>query len=254
MSLLNLKHIKKVFSVGNENEVQALKDVSFSVEKGDYVAIMGESGAGKSTLLNIIATLDQPTSGEIMLNGIDLSHLFENESSRFRREHLGFVFQSFNLLDTFSNRDNIYLPLVLSRKSHQFMDNKLQPLSKTLGIEQLLDRQPSEISGGQKQRVAIARALITDPSLLLADEPTGALDSNNSEKILNVFERINERGQTILMVTHSAQAASYAQRTLFIKDGKIYNELYRGDQSRSQYLQKIIDSLTALENNEEVGE
>ncbi|KRL05128.1 ABC superfamily ATP binding cassette transporter ABC protein [Liquorilactobacillus oeni DSM 19972] len=213
---------------------------------------MGESGAGKSTLLNIIATLDQPTSGEIMLNGTDLSHLSENESSQFRREHLGFVFQSFNLLDTFSNRDNIYLPLVLSKKPHQFMDNKLKPLSKILGIEKLLDRQPSEISGGQKQRVAIARALITDPSILLADEPTGALDSNNSEKILNVFEQINERGQTVLMVTHSVQAASYAQRTLFIKDGKIYNKLYRGDQSRNQYLQKIIDSLTALENNEEV--
>ncbi|MFT8909516.1 MAG: ABC transporter ATP-binding protein, partial [Lentilactobacillus diolivorans] len=249
---LNLKHIKKVFSEGNESEVQALKDVSFSVEKGDYVAIMGESGAGKSTLLNIIATLDQPTSGEIRLNGVELSHLSENEASKFRREHLGFVFQSFNLLDTFNNRDNIYLPLVLSKKSHQFMENKLAPLSQPLGIENLLERQPSEISGGQKQRVAIARALITDPSLLLADEPTGALDSNNTEKILSVFERINEKGQTILMVTHSAQAASYAQRTLFIKDGKIYNELYRGDQSRSQYLQKIIDSLTALESNGEV--
>lgn len=252
MSLLNLKHIKKVFSEGNESEVQALKDVSFSVEKGDYVAIMGESGAGKSTLLNIIATLDQPTSGEIRLNGVELSHLSENEASKFRREHLGFVFQSFNLLDTFNNRDNIYLPLVLSKKSHQFMENKLAPLSQSLGIENLLERQPPEISGGQKQRVAIARALITDPSLLLADEPTGALDSNNTEKILSVFERINEKGQTILMVTHSAQAASYAQRTLFIKDGKIYNELYRGDQSRSQYLQKIIDSLTALESNGEV--
>ncbi|NVY96275.1 ABC transporter ATP-binding protein [Lactobacillus sp. DCY120] len=252
MSLLNLKHIKKVFATGSESEVQALKDISFPVEKGDYVAIMGESGSGKSTLLNIIATLDQPTSGEIKLNDIDLSRLSENESSQFRREQLGFVFQSFNLLDTFNNRDNIYLPLVLAKKSPQFMAEQLKPLSKALGIEQLLDRQPSEVSGGQKQRVAIARALIVNPQLLLADEPTGALDSNNSEKILSTFEQINQRGQTILMVTHSAQAASYAQRTLFIKDGKIYNELYRGNQSKSQYLQKINDSLTALENNREV--
>lgn len=249
MSLLNLKHIKKVFSAGNESEVQALKDISFSVEEGDYVAIMGESGAGKSTLLNIIATLDQPTSGEILLDGIDLSRLSENEASKFRRKQLGFVFQSFNLLNTFNNRDNIYLPLVLAKKSPQFMAAKLTPLSQMLGIADLIDRQPFEISGGQKQRVAIARALITDPRLLLADEPSGALDSSNTEKILKIFEEINQNGQTILMVTHSAQAASYAKRTLFIKDGKIYNELYRGDQSRNQYLQKIIDSLTALETN-----
>ncbi len=247
MSLLVLKHIKKSFSTGHQNEIQALKDVSFSVDKGDYVAIMGESGAGKSTLLNIIATLTHPTSGKITMNGIDLSHLSENEAAKFRRTQLGFVFQSFNLLDTFNNRDNIYLPLVLAKKSPQFMANRLAPLSQLLGIANLLDRQSFEISGGQKQRVAIARALITEPRLLLADEPTGALDSSNTEKILNIFERVNSKGQTILMVTHSAQAASYSRRTLFIKDGKIYNELYRGDQSRNQYLQKIIDSLTALE-------
>lgn len=251
MTLLNLNHIKKVYSVGNQPNVEALKDITFSVEKGDYVAIMGESGAGKSTLLNIIATLDQPTSGEITLDGIDTSKLSENDSAKFRKNNLGFVFQSFNLLDTFNNRDNIFLPLVLSKKNHQFMEKQLSPLSKTLNIESILDRYPYEVSGGQKQRIAIARALITNPSILLADEPTGALDSNNSEKILNVFNEVNQSGQTILMVTHSAQAASYAKRVLFIKDGKIYNELYRGDLSRQKYLQKIIDSLTALENNEE---
>lgn len=250
MSLLNLKHIKKVFTEGNTNQVVALRDIDLSVEKGEFVAIMGESGAGKSTLLNIIATLDQPTSGTITLNQTDLSHLSEKDSSQFRREHLGFVFQSFNLLDTFNNRDNIFLPLVLSKAKHEFMIERIKPLSKALGIDNLLDRQPSEISGGQKQRIAIARALITQPDLLLADEPTGALDSGNSEKILQLFNHINHSGQTILMVTHSAEAASYAQRTLFIKDGIIYNELYRGNQNRSHYLEQIINSLAALQSRE----
>ena len=226
--------------------ILVLNHISKSFGKGEYVAIMGESGAGKSTLLNIIATLETATGGQIALNNQDLSKLKEKEKAAFRRQHLGFVFQNFNLLDTFNNRDNIFLPLVLNKVSHKEMEKRLEPLAKELEIEQLLDRYPYEISGGQKQRVAAARALITNPDLLLADEPTGALDSQNTKRLLALFDRVNKQGQTILMVTHSSQAASYANRTLFIKDGIIYHELYRGDMSQKDYAKKISDSMTVL--------
>ena len=245
MSILVLNHISKSFGKG-DSQVDALRDIRFSVEEGEYVAIMGESGAGKSTLLNIIATLETTTGGQIALNNQDLSKLKEKEKAAFRRQHLGFVFQNFNLLDTFNNRDNIFLPLVLNKVSHKEMEKRLEPLAKELEIEQLLDRYPYEISGGQKQRVAAARALITNPDLLLADEPTGALDSQNTKRLLVLFDSVNKQGQTILMVTHSSQAASYANRTLFIKDGIIYHELYRGDMSQKDYAKKISDSMTVL--------
>lgn len=245
MSILVLNHISKSFGKG-DSQVDALRDIRFSVEEGEYVAIMGESGAGKSTLLNIIATLETATGGQIALNNQDLSKLREKEKAAFRRQHLGFVFQNFNLLDTFNNRDNIFLPLVLNKVSHKEMEKRLEPLAKELEIEQLLDRYPYEISGGQKQRVAAARALITNPDLLLADEPTGALDSQNTKRLLALFDSVNKQGQTILMVTHSSQAASYANRTLFIKDGIIYNELYRGDMSQKDYAKKISDSMAVL--------
>ena len=245
MSILVLNHISKSFGKG-DSQVDALRDIRFSVEEGEYVAIMGESGAGKSTLLNIIATLETATGGQIALNNQDLSKLKEKEKAAFRRQHLGFVFQNFNLLDTFNNRDNIFLPLVLNKVSHKEMEKRLEPLAKELEIEQLLDRYPYEISGGQKQRVAAARALITNPDLLLADEPTGALDSQNTKRLLALFDRVNKQGQTILMATHSSQAASYANRTLFIKDGIIYHELYRGDMSQKDYAKKISDSMAVL--------
>lgn len=245
MTLLKIEHLQRNFSEG-KLQVQALKDISFTVDAGDYVAIMGESGAGKTTLLNIIATLDQPSSGIIELEGRQLGQMKENQAARFRREHLGFVFQNFNLLDTFNNRDNIFLPLVLAKTAYEKMEQRLIPLAKQLQIADLLDRFPYEVSGGQRQRIAVARALITHPELLLADEPTGALDSKNTNALLDLFDTVNTAGQTILMVTHSAAAASYSKRTLFIKDGVIYHELYRGKQPRSAYLEKISASLTAL--------
>ena len=226
--------------------MQALKDVSFSVEKGEFVAIMGESGSGKTTLLNILAALDRPTSGEVLLSGKSLSSIKEKEISAFRRENLGFVFQDFNLLDTFSLMDNIFLPLVLSGKTYEEMNKKLMPLAKKLGIGDLLKKFPYEVSGGQKQRAAVARALITDPQLILADEPTGALDSRSSAELLNLFGQINESGQTILMVTHSVQAACHAGRVLFIKDGQVFHQIYRGENTREEMYQKISQTLTIL--------
>nr|WP_321314639.1 ABC transporter ATP-binding protein [uncultured Ligilactobacillus sp.] len=246
MNILEINHLQKIYNEHQPDQVIALKDISFEVKRGDFIAIMGESGAGKSTLLNIIATLEQATSGQINLNGTNLMTLHEKDRARFRREHLGFIFQQFNLLDTLNNRDNIFLPLVLAKKKPEEMQTKLEPIAKNLNIIGLLDRFPYEISGGQKQRVASARALITSPELLLADEPTGALDSTNSEKLLKLFQKINHSGQTILMVTHSPLAASYAQRTLFIKDGIIYHDLICGDQSQDDYLTKISTATTAL--------
>lgn len=246
MDILEINHLKKIYNENQANQVVALKDISFTVQQGAFIAIMGESGAGKSTLLNIIATLEQATNGEINLNGTDLMALREKDRARFRREHLGFIFQQFNLLDTLNNRDNIFLPLVLAKKKPAEMQKRLVPIAKNLDITELLNRFPYEISGGQKQRVAVARALITSPELLLADEPTGALDSTNSEKLLKLFQKINQSGQTILMVTHSPLAASYAQRTLFIKDGIIYQDLLRGNQSQDKYLSEISTATTAL--------
>ncbi|MRN07057.1 ABC transporter ATP-binding protein [Lactobacillus sp. 0.1XD8-4] len=251
MTLLNLQHVQRIFNQNSVNPVMALKDITFRIDQGEYVAIMGESGAGKSTLLNIIATLEQATTGQVTLNGQDLGKLSKDEAARYRREHLGFVFQHFNLLDSLSNRDNIYLPLVLAKTPLNVMQERLTPLVNRLRIDKIIDRFPSEISGGQQQRIAIARALITQPDLLLADEPTGALDSNTSNEILELFDDVNKNGQTIIMVTHSAAAASHAKRTLFIKDGRIYHELYRGDLTLPKYQQQISQTMMTLTNGGE---
>ena len=247
MALLEVKNLKKVYTTRfGGNQVQALSNVSFSVEEGEYVAIMGESGSGKTTLLNILASLDKPTSGEVLLEGKNLTKIKDKDISAFRREHLGFVFQDFNLLDSFSVQDNIFLPLVLSGKPYPEMKRRLDPLAKLLGITELLGKYPYEISGGQKQRAAVARALITQPRLVLADEPTGALDSKAATQLLRLFSDINRQGQTILMVTHSTQAASRAGRVLFIKDGEVFHQLYRGGMTNDELYQKIADTLTVL--------
>ena len=226
--------------------MEALHNVNFSVEQGEYVAIMGESGSGKTTLLNILAALDTPTGGKVYLKGRDLSGVKEREIAAFRRQNLGFVFQDFHLLDTFSLKDNIFLPLVLSGKTYEEMERRLTPVAERLGITEILNKFPYEVSGGQKQRAAVARALVTKPQLILADEPTGALDSRASDELLNLFGAINQDGQTILMVTHSVKAASTAKRVLFIKDGEVFHQLYRGNLTNEQMYQKITDTLTAL--------
>jgi len=247
MPLLDVKNLKKTYTTRfGGNTVQALSNVNFSVEQGEYVAIMGESGAGKTTLLNIIAAFDKPTSGEVLLNGKNIVSISESEISAFRRDNLGFVFQDFNLLDTFSIQDNIFLPLVLAGKSYQEMNERLNPIARKLGISDILAKYPYEVSGGQKQRAAIARALITKPKLILADEPTGALDSRATEGLLRVFNEINAEGQTILMVTHSIKAASHAQRVLFIKDGEVFHQLYKASMSTEEMFQKISDTLTVI--------
>ena len=247
MSILEVNGLKKVYTTRfGGNKVEALRNVNFSVEEGEYVAIMGESGSGKTTLLNILAALDRPTGGTVQLDGKNLASIKDSAIASFRREHLGFVFQDFNLLDTFSLEDNIYLPLVLAGKQYQEMHSRLEPLAKKLGITSLLKKYPYEVSGGQKQRAAVARALITDPRLVLADEPTGALDSRANDELLRLFNTINEDGQTILMVTHSVKAASHAGRVLFIKDGEVYHQIYRGDSTEEQMYQKISDTLTVL--------
>lgn len=247
MPLLEVTNVKKVYSTRfGGNKVQALSNVTFSVEEGEFVAIMGESGSGKTTLLNILASLDRPTEGEVLLEGKSIVHLTEKEISAFRRKNLGFVFQDFNLLDTFSLRDNIYLPLVLAGEDYREMEQKIRPVAQALHIADILDKFPYEVSGGQKQRAAVARALITEPRLILADEPTGALDSKAASALLKRFGEINEAGQTILMVTHSAQAASHASRVLFIKDGEVFHQIYRGDKTRQEMYQMIADTLTIL--------
>lgn len=247
MAMLQVECLKKIYTTRfGGNQVQALSDVSFSVETGEYVAIMGESGSGKTTLLNILAALDQPTSGKVFLDGKDLTMVKEREIAAFRRDNLGFVFQDFNLLDTFSLKDNIFLPLVLAGKSPKEMELRLNPIAEQLGITHLLEKYPYEVSGGQKQRAAVARALITDPKLILADEPTGALDSKAASALLSMFGEINDEGQTILMVTHSAQAASHASRVLFIKDGEVFHQIYKGSKSRQKMYQMIADTLTIL--------
>lgn len=247
MELLKVNDIKKTYvSRLGGTRVQALKGVTFSVEKGEYVAIMGESGSGKTTLLNILAALDKPTGGSVELDGKRLDAVRERELAAFRRNNLGFVFQEFNLLDTFSLKDNILLPLVLSCVHPSEMEKRLQPVAASLGIEDLLEKYPYEVSGGQKQRAAAARALITDPRLILADEPTGALDSQSASDLLRVFSQINKNGQTILMVTHSTDAASHANRVLFIRDGVVFHQLYRGESDNDEMYKKISDTLTML--------
>lgn len=247
MPLLEVQHVQKIYTTRfGGTQVQALSNVSFSVEEGEYVAIMGESGSGKTTLLNILAALDQPTGGQVKLNGRDLTAIREAELAAFRRQNLGFVFQDFNLLDTFSLKDNILLPLVLAGRSWREMEDRLLPLAKKLGIEKLLEKYPYEVSGGQKQRAAVARALITSPQILLADEPTGALDSRASDSLLSLFGEINRAGQTILMVTHSTKAASHAGRVLFIKDGVVFHQIYRGGSTNEEMFHRISDTLTAM--------
>lgn len=247
MSILEVSHLKKIYTTRfGGNKVQALSDVSFRVEKGEYVAIMGESGSGKTTLLNILAALDKPTGGSVMLEGRDLGKIRESAIAAFRRDNLGFVFQDFNLLDTFSLQDNIFLPLVLAGKQYREMQERLTPIASMLGITELLPKYPYEVSGGQKQRAAVARALITGPRLILADEPTGALDSKSTDELLRLFSDINRNGQTILMVTHSVKAASHAGRVLFIKDGEVFHQIYRGDCRNEELYQKISDTLTML--------
>ena len=247
MALLDVKNVKKIYTTRlGGSQVEALRDVSFSAEAGEYVAIMGESGSGKTTLLNILAALDRPTNGKVYLKGNDIGKITEKEMAAFRRQNLGFVFQDFNLLDTFSVQDNIFLPLVLSGRKYEEMEKRLEPIAKKLGIQEILKKFPYEISGGQKQRTAVARALITKPQIILADEPTGALDSRSSDELLALFSDINRDGQTILMVTHSVKAASTANRILFIKDGEVFHQLYRGNLTNEQMFQKISDTLTVL--------
>lgn len=247
MALLKAKNIRKVYATRfGGNQVQALTDVSFTVDEGEYVAIMGESGSGKTTLLNILAALDRPTSGTVLLDGKDISAIRENQLAAFRRDQLGFVFQDFNLLDTFSLKDNILLPLVLQGMNWREMEANLLPIANQLRIANLLEKYPYEVSGGQKQRAAVCRALITHPRLILADEPTGALDSRATDALLDVFQQINQTGQTLLMVTHSLKAASRAGRILFIRDGQVYHQLYRGEMTNEQFYEKISDALTVM--------
>ena len=247
MTLLDVQHVQKTYHTRFGGQaVQALKDIHFSIEAGEYVAIMGESGSGKTTLLNILALLDQPTKGLVYLNGQDTTTIKQADVAAFRRNELGFVFQDFNLLDTLSVKDNMILPLVLSNQPAKQMASRVKPVANLLGIGDLLDKFPYELSGGQQQRVAIGRAIITQPSLLLADEPTGALDSKSSAMILDQFEAINRQGQTILMVTHSTTAASKAKRVLFIRDGILYHQLFRGDKTDTAFFQQISDTLTAM--------
>lgn len=251
MSLLDVQHIKKIYKTRfSSHQVEALKDVHFSVDEGEYVAIMGESGSGKSTLLNILAMLDKPTEGRVLLNGTDTQSIKAKDASAFRREKLGFVFQDFNLLDTLSVKDNAILPLVLSRRPIAEMNKRMLETLNQLGIASLKEKMPYELSGGQKQRVAVARAIISKPEILLADEPTGALDSKSSATLLDVFDELNAAGQTILMVTHSTSAASRAKRVLFIKDGKLYNQIFRGDKTEREMFQQISDTLTVMAGGE----
>lgn len=247
MAILDVNNVKKIYTTRfGGNQVQALTNVTFSVEKGEYVAIMGESGSGKTTLLNILAALDRATAGLVMLNGKNLSSIRDSEVSAFRRENLGFVFQDFNLLDNFNIQDNIFLPLVLTGKKYGEMRSRLEPIAKKLGIMDILNKFPYEVSGGQKQRAAVARALITNPQLILADEPTGALDSKAADMLLGMFQEINEEGQTILMVTHSTKAASCAKRVMFIKDGQVFHQIYKGSATNEEMYQKISDTLTVI--------
>lgn len=247
MSLLRVEGLSKTYTTRfTKSTVTALKNVTFTVDEGEYVAIMGESGSGKTTLLNILAMLDKPTSGSILLNEHDISKQTEKQRTAYRRDNLGFVFQEFNLLDTFSVLDNILLPLVLKNESYEKMMNKAEPIINNLQIQHIINKFSYEISGGEKQRTAVARAMITSPKLLLADEPTGSLDSSSSQELLSLFSKINKEKQTIIMVTHSTLAASKAERILFIKDGIIFHQLKREQLDDQQFYQKINETLLGL--------
>ena len=252
MAFLEVRNLGKTYVTRlGACRVQALKDVSFSVEKGEFIAVMGESGSGKTTLLNILAALDRPGSGDVLLEGKSLSGIAEKELAAFRRDNLGFVFQDFNLLDTFSVRDNILLPLVLKRTGIKQMQERLAAAAEQLGLTELLDKYPYELSGGQKQRTAVGRAIITSPALLLADEPTGALDSHQAQRLMELFCRLNGGGQTVIMVTHSVKAASYASRVLFLRDGQVFHQLCRGDKSAFDMQGQISDALSMVLAGEE---
>ena len=243
--MLQVQNIEKYYGSKN-NVTKALDRVSFDVEDGEFLAIMGASGSGKTTLLNCISTIDTISAGKILLDGVSVADLSEGALAKFRRERLGFVFQDFNLLDTFSLRDNILLPLVLAGKKYQEMVRRLAPLAEALGIQPLLEKYPYEVSGGQKQRCAVARALITEPQIVLADEPTGALDSRAADSLMDLFTQINRAGQTVLMVTHSTAAASRAGRVLFIRDGRVYHQIYRENRTDGQMYRLITETLTRL--------
>lgn len=243
--ILRIKNIEKYY--GNKSCLtKAIDDISFTVDEGEFVAIMGASGSGKTTLLNCISTIDKVTAGNIYLEDTDVTALKGKELNKFRRDKLGFIFQDFNLLDNFTIEDNIKLPLVLAGEDHRTMDDKVAPLVKELGIADLIHKYPYEVSGGQKQRTAVARALITKPQILLADEPTGALDSKAATNLMHQLRDIHKSGQTILMVTHSNVAASYADRVMFIRDGEVFHQIYRGNLKRSEMLDKICDAVTVL--------
>lgn len=249
--LLEVNNVRKIYTTRlSTQSTEALKNVNFAVDNNEYVAIMGESGSGKTTLLNILATFDKATSGNVLLKGQDLSKLKDKDLADFRRDNLGFVFQDFNLLDNFSVKDNILLPLVLANKNYKDMEKRLEKVIKPLGIEKLIDKYPYEISGGQKQRVAVARAIITNPAIILADEPTGALDSKSTDQLLEVFDRLNEAGQTLIMVTHSVKTAARAKRVLFIKDGVVFHEIRKGNSTNNEMFQKINDTLTLMQAGE----
>ncbi len=255
MELLQTKNLKKIYNTRRGMiHCAALSGISFSISEGEFLAIMGPSGSGKTTLLNILASLDKPTEGEVLLDGVNFRDITERDIAQFRREHLGFVFQDFNLLDTFTLKDNILLPLVLSRMLVNEMERRLPPVAELLGIEKLLDKYPYEVSGGEKQRASVARAVITNPRLLLADEPTGSLDSKASKHLLECFTTLNRDGKTILMVTHSAYAASFASRVLFIRDGRIFSQIYRGNDDNHAFFDRIVSNLSLLsDGGAEIG-
>ena len=246
MEVLKVNNLKKYYG-NNTNITKALNNISFTVSNNEFLAIMGASGSGKTTLLNTISTIDSVTSGNIIINGVDITNLNEEELSNFRKENLGFVFQDFNLLDTLTIKENIALSLIINKEDKNKIDNLVLDISKKLGIEDILNKYPYEVSGGGKQRCASARALINNPKLILADEPTGALDSRNARVLLETFKEMNEElNATILMVTHDAFSESYANRVLFIKDGKIFNEIIKGQKMRGEFYDEIIDVLTLL--------
>jgi putative ABC transport system ATP-binding protein len=245
-NVLEVQNIEKYY--GNKsNLTKALSGISFNVAEGEFVGIMGASGSGKTTLLNCISTIDRVTAGKIIINHQDITKLKGNQLNKFRREKLGFIFQDFNLLDTLTAYENIALALTIQKVNHREIDMRVKQIAEKLDIVNILNKYPYQISGGQKQRVASARALITNPNIVLADEPTGALDSKSARQLLESFENLNQKlGATILLVTHDAFTASYAERIIFIKDGKIFNELIKGEDTRKQFFEKIIEVQTLL--------
>lgn len=243
-TILNVKDITKTYGKKGEKQYQALKGISFSLQKGEFVGIMGASGSGKTTLLNILSTLDTPTSGQVLINDQDITKLNSNQTADFRGQKIGFIFQDFNLLENLTNRENIALPLALQNVKARLIKDKVDSIASRLGIEEILAKYPAEISGGQKQRVAAARALVHEPAILYGDEPTGALDSKAATELLQTMSQLNQSQQvSILMVTHDPYSASYAQRILFIRDGRIGHELKREDRSRPEFYQEIIAEL-----------